>query len=176
MIFNKANVGCGYDLINDEGWVNIDKEVRDVAENFRVWDITTPPDDPDPEHNFVERFDFVLVNHVLCTMNDYAVHQALMNLHRCLKPGGHLQVIDMNILKVFESYQDNRLEDIPIAEGDYDDRLCFAISGYGTRLSLFTPGRMNNVLEQAGFRHIGQIAESEYDTRPKESLIFEAIK
>lgn len=175
MIYNKANIGCGYDIKPlEEGWLNIDNHVSEIVENLRIWDITTSP--TDLEYDLTESFDFVLVNHVLCTMNDYLVHQSLINLHRCLKPGGTLQVIDMDILKVFKSYEENRLEDIPIAEGDYDDRLCLAISGYGTRDSLYTPGRMNNVLYEAGFRLVSQKDESKYDTRPKESLIFEARK
>lgn len=174
MIFNKLNAGCGYDLKEEDGWLNTDTEVRGVGENFRLWDMTEAPNTL--EYDLTERFDFILVNHVLCTMNDWKVHQALLNLHRCLKPGGTLQVIDMDLLKVFKSYEENRLEDIPITEGDFDDRLCLAISGYGTRDSLYTCGRMHNVLTEAGFRVINNIGESEFDTRPKESLVFEAIK
>lgn len=174
VIFNKLNAGCGYDLKNDEGWLNTDKELRGVTENFRLWNLTDAPNTL--EYDLTERFEFILVNHVLCTMNDWQVHQALINLHRCLKPGGKLQAIDMDILKVFKSYEENRLEDIPIEEGDFDDRLCLAISGYGTRDSLYTPGRMHNVLSEAGFRTILHTDESEYDTRPKESLVFEAYK
>lgn len=177
MIYNKANIGCGYDIKPlEDGWINIDSELKEVVENFKIWDITTSPDNSDPELDFTERFDFMLVNHVLCTMNDYLVHKALINLHRCLKPGGKIQVIDMDILKVFSSFLDGRKEDIPIEFGEIDDRLCEAISGYGTRDSLYTPKRMQRVLESAGFRVIEQLSESEYDTRPKESLIFEATK
>lgn len=176
MIINKANIGCGFDLINDEGWLNIDKVSRGPAENFRLWDITEAPNNPKLEHDLTERFEFILVNHVLCTMNDYSVHQALINLHRSLKPGGKMQVIDMDLLKVFKSYQEGRINDIPIEEGDIDDRLCLAISGYGTRDSLYTPNRMQAVLEEAGFRVVKELSRSEYDTREKESLVFEAIK
>lgn len=174
MIFNKLNAGCGPDPIEEEGWLNVDKELRSVKENFRIWDITTPP--TELEHDLTERFDFILVNHVLCTMNDWLVHRALINLHRCLKPGGKLQVIDMDLLKVFKSYQEDRIGDIPIDEGDIDDRLCFAISGYGTRDSLYTSNRMENVLYEAGFRFVSEKDESEFNTRPKESLIFEGTK
>lgn len=174
MIFNKLNAGCGYDLINDEGWLNTDKELRGVQENFRIWNLTDAPNTL--EHDLTERFEFILVNHVLCTMNDYLVHQALINLHRCLKPGGTLQVIDMDIRKVFTSYLYGDIGAIPIEEGDIDDRLCLAISGYGTRDSLYTPKRMHTVLESAGFREIRQIGMSDYDTRPQESLIFKATK
>jgi hypothetical protein len=128
------------------------------------------------EHTWVESFDGGVINHVLCTMNDYSAHQVLINIHRMLKPGAKLTVIDMDLLKVFKSYQDGRIEDIPIEEGDIDDRLCLAISGYGTRDSLYTPKRMLKILEEAGFRTIVEVDSSEYDTRPKESLIFEVYK
>lgn len=176
MIYNKANIGCGYDLINDEGWLNIDKVSRGPAENFRLWDITEAPNNPKLEYDLTESFDFILLNHVLMSMNDYSVHQALINLHRSLKPNGVLHVIDMDLLKVFKSYEEGRIDDIPIEEGDIDARLCFAISGYGTRNSLFTPERMASVLEEAGFRIIEKLDNSQYDTRKKESLVFEAIK
>lgn len=174
MIFNKLNAGCGPSLINEEGWLNVDNHYVDHSDNFRLWDITKSP--TELEHDLTERFDFILVNHVLCTMGDYNVHQALINLHRCLKPNGILQVIDMDLLKVFESFEEGRYDDIPIEEGNPDFKLCMAISGYGTRKSLFTHKRMIDELISAGFREQKIVSESQYDTRPKESLIIEAIK
>lgn len=175
--FNKVNIGCGYDTINEESWLNVDKESRGPAENVRIWDVTSmAPDNVAPDYDYVERFEFALVNHVLCTMNEWQAHKALINIHRSLKPGGKVQIIDMDLLKVFAAYNEDRIEDIPIEEGDIDDRLTRAISGYGTRLSLYTPRRMETVLYEAGFRFVSQLDKSEYDTRPKESLIFEAAK
>lgn len=172
MDLNRANIGCGPDI--KEGWVNIDSKYPSLG--VKLWDITTPPDNNDPEYDFVERFDFILLNCVLCTMNDWSAHKALINLHRCLKPGGTLQVIDMDLLKVFKSYEDKRIEDIPINEGSIDARLCYAVSGYGTRLSVYTHNRVQEILAEAGFRIIKSLEESEFDTRPKESLVVEAIK
>lgn len=172
----KANIGCGFDI--KKGWANFDMSMNTdmitSSETTEVWDITTCPDKR--EHSLTEQFEFILVNHVLCTMHEYLVHQALINLHRCLKPGGVLQVIDMDLLKVFKSYQDGRYEDIPIEEGSPDAKLCNAISGYSTRNSLYTPNRMKEVLVEAGFREVRVLDSSEHDTRPKESLIVEAIK
>jgi hypothetical protein len=174
MIFKKLNAGCGPDLINEKDWLNVDNHSVYPQDNFRIWDITTSP--TELEHDLTERFEFVLLNHVLCTMNDHLAHKALINLHRTLKPGGKLQVIDMDILKVFKSYQEGRVHDIPIEEGSIDDRLCLAISGYGTRDSLYTPLRMSKVLIEAGFRVVTHLNDSEYDTRPNESLVIEATK
>lgn len=165
-----ANYGCGYDIKDeDKGWINFD--VRHNGGTMRVWDMTQ-----DPEPIMIEHFDAGLLNHVLCTMNDDTAHRVLINIHRTLKPGARLQVIDMDILKVIKAYEENRAEDIPIAQGDIDSKLCFALSGYGTRLSLYTPKRMELVLREAGFRLIRQLDSGEFDTRPNESLVFEATK
>jgi SAM-dependent methyltransferase len=171
-VISKANIGCGFDI--KSGWTNIDNVHRTSREgaDFQLYDIT---EEQFPD-NFKEQFDFALLNHTLCTMNDFSAHEALINIHRTLKPGGKLQVIDMDLLKVFKAYQEGRIHDIPITEGSIDDRLCLAISGYGTRLSLYTPLRMCKVLVEAGFRIVLPINESEYDTRPFESLIVEAVK
>ncbi len=176
VIFNKLNAGCGRDLINEQGWLNVDNDVVYPQENFRIWDITKAPNNPDLEYDLTEGFEFILVNHVLCTMNEWLVHQTLINLHRALKPNGRLHVVDMDLLKVFQSYQDGRKEDIPIEEGTIDARLCLAISGYGTRDSLYTHQRMCEVLQEAGFRVVESLEDSPYDTRKKESLVVEARK
>lgn len=175
--FKFANYGSGPDLkesTEEEKWYNFDSIFVNGSignDSFHYWDMTQTPED-----KYIERFDGGVINHVLCTMNDYLVHKALINIHRTLKPGAKLVVIDMDLLKVFKSYEEGRSEDIPIDEGSIDDKLCFAISGYSTRDSLYTPARMAKVLEEAGFRKVVQLESSEYDTRPKESLVFEATK
>ena len=174
MIFSKLNVGCGPNLVNTYGWLNIDSYYTHISDNFREWDITTPI--IELENDLTEKFDFVLVNHVLCTMNPYEVRSALMNLHSCLKPNGIIQIIDMDLVKVFKSYEEKRYHDIPIKEGNADFKLCMAISGYGTRKSLFTKKRMIDELKLVGFRETETIKSSEHDTRPNESFIIEAIK
>ncbi len=176
-----ANYGCGPDWMRDTAekrWINFDSRMDwagyrtlNSTDQFKLWDMTKAPED-----QWVEWFHGGVLNHVLCTMNDYNAHQVLINIHRTLKPGAKLTVIEMDLLKVFKSYEEGRVNDIPISEGTIDDRFCFAISGYGTRNSVYTPARMEKVLTEAGFRVIIRKEESEYDTRPKESLIFEATK
>lgn len=176
-----ANFGCGPDIkesTEDVEWFNFDRVLTSENignDHLHLWNMTQDPHGQ-MEHTWVESFDGGLINHVLCTGNDYSAHQMLINIHRMLRPGGKLIVIDMDLLKVFKSYQDGRPEDIPIEDGSPDAKLCFAISGYGTRLSLYTPERMKEVLTEAGFRIVKQLDSSEYDARPKESLIFEATK
>ena len=174
MIFNKLNAGRGYNLIDEEGWLNVDTELRGVKENFRLWDITKAPNTL--EHDLTERFDFILLNHVLCTMNYHNVHQALINIHRSLKPNGKLQVIDMDLEKAINAYSNNRPELIPIEEGSIDYKMCMHISSYGTRYSLYTVPVMQQVLKEAGFRETKKMYHSEFDSRPNESLIVEATK
>ena len=38
MIFNKLNAGCGPDIINEAGWLNVDNHLIDPQENFRIWE------------------------------------------------------------------------------------------------------------------------------------------
>ena len=164
------NFGCGFDI--REGWVNVDtnKELLTLNSDIWQWDAMREP----PTN--LRDFDFILVNHVLCTMKPDQVNTVLKNLRLALKDGGKIEVIDMDLLKVFESYQDGRYEDIPIAEGEPDEKLCFAISGYGTRLSLFTVNSLKDILGDAGFFGAIDVDKSEFDTRPKESLIVGAFK
>lgn len=176
-----ANFGSGPDIKKDDHikWYNIDNYVPTQAigdDSFIFWDMTQWLDSDKTDFELTEKFDGGVINHVLCTMNDYQAHLTLINIHRTLKPGAKLIVIDMSLLKVFNSYAEGRLEDIPISEGTLDDRLCLAISGYGTRKSLYTPARMMTVLKEAGFRTVRMLDGHQYDTRPKESLIFEATK
>lgn len=180
-----ANFGCADDPIYEEGvrWHNFDKDHKTFMisdDDSGVWDLTESPDLHTSrwgtQGRYVEFFDGGVINHVLCTMNDRLAHKVLTNIHRSLKPGGELTVIDMDLNKVITSYQEGRSEDIPIEEGSIDDKLCFAISGYGTRHSLYTIERMRKVLTEAGFRIHAYQEKSKYDTRPKESLVFKAIK
>jgi hypothetical protein len=164
----KWNLGCGFDI--KEGWFNTNYFSHIPVDGAVYLDALEEHEDMKGE------FDFILVNHVLCTMKDDLALRVLRNCRAALVDGGTIQVIDMDLLKVFKSYEENRLEDLPISEGDFDDRLCLAISGYGTRNSLYTCGRMHNVLTEAGFHMVNNLGSSEFDTRPKESLVFEAIK
>jgi predicted SAM-dependent methyltransferase len=166
------NFGCGPDI--KDGWTNVDIVARPgvfIWNGMSFANISGRRVQPQ-----LWDYDFILVNHVLCTMKPHDVRDVLRGLFETLKVGGKIQIIDMDLLKVFKAYQEGRADDVPIEEGDIDDRLCFAISGYGTRLSLYTPERMNNVLKDAGFGLIENIESSKYDTRPKESLVFEAYR
>lgn len=164
------NFGCGFDI--REGWVNVDtnKELLTLNSDIWQWDAMREP----PTN--LRDFDLILVNHVLCTMKPHEVKEVLKNLRLALKEGGKIEVIDMDLLKVFNAYTDQRPQDIPIEHGNADEKLCYAISGYGTRLSLYTPMRMYDVLEEAEFEDIQQYESSEFDTRSKESLVFGAYR
>ncbi len=122
-----------------------------------------------------EGYDLALVNHVLCTMKPQEVAMFLDNTYDILKPGGTIIVIDVDIMKAYNDYFMNEGKNLPIQEQDKDYNLCMHLSGYGTRLSLYTPQRMADVLSIAGFTKIRPI-ETPFNTRPLESLAFEATK
>lgn len=170
----KMNLGCGFDI--KQGWTNIDQDQRvmsryEYGKDIEGWNVVFPPPD-----FYWNRYDFVLINHVLCTMKPSDVNKVLENARMCLKDGGRLQVIDMDLLKAFDDYESGNSSLFPIADGDIDYKLCMHVSGYGTRLSLYTVKHLHDLLIGAGFKSAKMLLESEYDTRPDESLILEATK
>lgn len=166
------NLGCGPEIFENgyEGyeWRNVDSTYK----HENVENIDLRYDKP----LVGEGYDFALVNHVLCTMRPEEVDMFLKNVHSILKQGGWIQVIDVDVMKAFGDYLMNDGDGLPIQDRDKDYNLCMHLSGYGTRLSLYTPKRMEDVLSIAGFGNIRQVLKSAFNTRPKESLVFEAQK
>lgn len=161
----RLNVGCGPDLKKD--WINIDHVAQKTNYDFVCQNILEPFRTPPA--------DFILINHVLCTMNYQNALEVLMNAHIALKTGGKLQVIDMDLLKAFDSYNFNPNE-LPIKSGSDDYKLCMHISGFSTRMSLYTPRLLKELLLITGFREVVVLGNSEHDLRPLESVIVEATK
>lgn len=161
----RLNVGCGPDLKKD--WINIDHVAQKTNYDFVCQNILEPFRTPPA--------DFILINHVLCTMNYQNALEVLKNAHRALKAGGKLQVIDMDLLKAFDSYNFNPNE-LPIKSGSDDYKLCMHISGFSTRMSLYTPRLLKELLLITGFREVVVLGNSEHDLRPLESVIVEATK
>lgn len=162
------NFGCGLDI--KEGWINVD---RYYAYEVEYWDSV---ENVVPE-NWKGAFDFILVNHVLCTMRPSDVIETLKKLAEMLRDDGKIHIIDMDITMAIAMYQHGH-DEFPIREGTLDHNFLMHVSGYGTRLSLFTPKYMAEILSDLGFRHIHPIPadQDKYDTRPLESLRFEATK
>src|SRR5690606_28067599 len=153
-----------------EGWLNTNYFSQPPVDGAIYFDaLESTPD-------MLNQFDFILVNHMLCTMKEELAIIVLSNAYSWLKEGGVIHVIDMDLLKMFEHYQKGDADLIPIEQGDIDSKLCNAISGYGTRLSLYTRKHLENLLLNVGFRSVVQLDTSKYDTRPNESLIVEATK
>lgn len=165
----RLNLGCGFDV--KKGWVNADNR-PDVPSLDVYWHDFTGKVTSDWE----EAFDFILINHVLCTMKPEEALEVLKNARKMLKPKGRVQVIDMDLTKAFLAYAHSYEDELPIAEGSIDHKLCMHISGYGTRLSHYTAPHLSERLLEAGYSLVRQLKESKYDTRPDESVIIEAIK
>lgn len=165
----KLNLGCGFDI--RDGWLNINHYSHIPVEG--AWYL-----DARCEHlDMIEKFDFILINHVLCTMIPDDVNKVLRNVKQWLKPGGTVHIIDMDIMSAFEMYGNNK-DDFPVTSGSIDYNFLMHVSGFGTRLSLFTEKYLAELLDSIGFVNIKSIPEDEdeYDTRKKESLRMEATK
>lgn len=171
----KMNLGCGFDI--KDGWLNVDNHHIDTRGNiirdFALWDIKNDfvPDD------WLKAFDFILINHVICTMRPDDANLAIHKAKLMLKPGGKLQIIDMDMRKAIDAFQNNRSELLPVRGDTIDEQFLMHVSGYGTRLSLYTEAYLTQLLKEAhGFSSVAVVRDSEYDLRPDESLTVEATK
>lgn len=163
----RMNLGCGPDIKED--WVNVDTR---IAQGIEYWDARNVL-----PKNWEEQFDFILINHVLCTMIPSDVDLVLKNVLKALKPGGVVQIIEMDMLKAYEDYYKFNAINLPIFDDhDPDYKLTMHVSGYGTRLSLYTPNRLWTLFKKHGFSGARILQSSEYDLRPSESTIVEGIK
>lgn len=164
----KMNLGCGYDL--KDGWFNTNHAAHQKVEGAWILDAR----DEDPAMN--GKFDFILVNHVLCTMPYNDVRKVLANIHNWLQPEGKVQIIDMDLGKAAQAWVDKNQDAIPVNERNLDWNFCMHVAGYSTRPSLFTASVMRDLLVEAGFNKFVIRDDSEYDTRPLESFTIEATK
>ncbi len=165
---NRMNLGCGPDL--KEGWLNVDSEYDPLHPDRPCWDMRGGP-----FGQWVEAFDFVLVNHVFTTMTYDEVEIGLQHILEILKPGGVLEVIEMDAEKSFRSFQRGEIKAFPGFEGSIDNRFVRHLVGFG-RKSLWTENSTTEALERAGFTKVNNYYKSENDLRPKESLVVRGTK
>lgn len=165
----KLNLGCGFEI--REGWLNTNHFSHEPVQGAVYLDATTDHNDA------IGVFDFILINHVLCTLKPDDVDKILANVYKWLKPGGIVHIIDMDITLAIDSYK-NGFSDFPIDNGSIDYNFLMHVSGFGTRLSLFTPQYMKELLYKHNFKDIHSILaiDDMYDTRKGESLRLEATK
>lgn len=161
----RINIGCGLNDIK-EGWVNADIIQADGVE---LWNILWRSPDI-----WIEQFDEALINHTLCLFSYDEVVSALKNVKDCLKKGGVLEVIDIDLLKAYECYEKEDFDGFPGYTGSIDERICKHLVGYG-RKSIFTSRFMMELLQEAGYINT-EIAQSANDLRPKQSFVVKATK
>ncbi len=163
----KWNLGCGFDI--KEGWFNTNHFSHEPVDGAVYMDILK--EDP----AIINQIDYILINHVFCVMSYEEVKIALNKIHKYLKDGAVIEVIDFDILKAYDNREANCREAFPGFKGSIDELFCKSIVGYG-RKSIYTPMLMSDKLKQAGFKDVKIHSWSEYDIRPLESLIIKAIK
>lgn len=163
----KWNLGCGTDI--KEGWFNTNHQSHVPVEGAVYLDALV-------EHfDMYEKFDFVLVNHVFCTLSYDEVDLMLRNIYRTMQDGATIEIIDMNPLKAFRALERGDVDALPGFEGSIDNRFTRHLVGFG-RKSLWTPDSVCEALERAGFKNPLDYHKSGYDLRPKESLVVKATK
>ena len=167
------NIGCGPEIFENgyqgyDQWRNVDS----VYKHPQVENVDMRYARPIVS----EGYDFALINHVLCTMRPEEALIVLNHTYDILRPGATIQVIDVDIMKAFDDYLHNEGKLLPIQDGNKDYNMCMHLSGYGTRLSLYTTQRMMDDLAEAGFKEMKQVENSPYNTRPTESLVIQATK
>lgn len=167
----KLNLGCGPHIL--PGFINSDITELYDGETGNKLDIAVF--DATQEVPYKD-LDFILVNHVLCTMNPNYAEAVLRNCYDALKVGGQILVIDVDMMKAYSAYHNKQPELFPINGGSLDYKFTMHLSGFGTRLSLYTKEYMREVLRKCGFINPISYRESEYDLRPKESLVVGATK
>lgn len=165
------NIGCGPDIFQNgymgyEQWRNVDSVYR----HPEVENIDIRYKSP-----IADNYDFVLVNHTLCLLTYEEVDSALINLSNVLRRGGVIEVIDMDVLKAIDNLQNCEREGFAGHDGHIEEMFCKHLVGYG-RQSLYTPSTMGEKLKKAGFHNIKILESSQYDLRPKESLIVQGTK
>lgn len=166
---NKINIGCGPDL--KVGWVNTDNNMSgDWVTDAEFWDITQRA--PEKWHN---QFDFALVNHTLCLLSYDDADKALINIKEVLKPGGVLQVIDMDTLLAFSNLDKRDPECYGGHTGSLLEQMCKHLVGFG-RKSIYTTTTMLEKMLDSGYTNVRGFIESEHNIRPKESFVVEGTK
>lgn len=162
---NKINIGSGPDI--KDGWVNSDLV---PLPGIELWDLRWRPRDA-----WIEAFDKALINHTLCLLSYEEAETALGYIKNILRPGGELEVIDVDVNNMYRNYKNNEPEIFVGLSGTIDELFCKSLVGYG-RKSLYTAQSMMEMVERAGFHDIKSLRKSENDSRPKESLIVKAKK
>lgn len=162
----RMNFGCGPDI--KDGWVNVDIVSSPGIEYWNIVENVVP-------ENWKNKFDYILVNHVFCTLGYEEAALGLSKLRECLIDGGIIEVIDMNPLKAFRSLERGEIEAFVGFDGSIDNRFTRHLIGYGRR-SLWTPDSMCEILESVGFTKALEYFVSEYDVRPRESFVVKAVK
>lgn len=163
----KWNLGCGFDI--KEGWFNTNHQSHSPVEGAVYLDAL------EFHIDMVNKFDYILVNHTLCVLTYEEAEKALCYAHHYLKESGVIEVIEMDLLKSFENYKNSDIEAFPGFTGSLDNRFCRHLVGYG-RKAIYTTKLVEELLRSCGFNNIKGQAKSQYDLRPKESLIVGATK
>lgn len=158
---------------------------------WRWWDDTGnhyPEPIQLPEKRIVDHFDYVVANHVFNEMAPGDVPRALQHIRATLRPGGALRLLVPDLMGAITAYMrfDGLWFPTPPEMTDIDTQFCTYVTWHGTQRSVYTAKLMEDLLWKAGFMAVERVRPTEtttrydaittLDSRPGESLIFEATK
>lgn len=174
----RMNLGCGYE--QPEGWVNLD--VLDYGQEHR-YDVLAGL----PFSRYT--FDYIVAHHTLQMFNYTELPKVLAELRRILKPGRPLRVSVPDPIRAFEAYKSGNRQSLVIpsnVERTLGGAFSAYITWYGTNKTLFTFEFAKDLFLREGWSKVLQCGYQDsttacegirdLDSRPKESLYFEAYK
>lgn len=183
----RANVGCGTQM--PDGWDNFDI----MGAEAYFWDVRCPMDSwnlnqNDGKHPVTNRYDYVVSSFALQELDFHELPKALDNLYAILKPGGALRILVPNVMLPFKALLEHNEKWFPQDErsGGLDGKFCSYVTWFGTVRSVFTAGYLTELFCKGQWSRIGPSVYGdtrtaypgivELDSRPKEALVFEALK
>lgn len=135
-------------------------------------------------------FDYVVSHHGLMMLAEDELVPALRELRRVTKPGGWLRLSVPDLPTAIEAWACGSKQWFPLDAPDVDTALCRYITQGGATRSVFTEGRLQRLLNEAGWLDPTGVAHgislaaqrgADYgitalDSRPDESIYMEARK
>lgn len=175
----RLNFGCGPQ--KRANWDNLDPDPRWKADHPMVLrDVGFESD----------LFDLVVANHVLMMIPWPELLATVVEIHRILRPGGVLRIIEPDLIGAFEAFLAGSRDYFPIPDvlaESVDGKFCFYVTQAGATRTVVTYGFLVELCQSAGFSSVVELDPGSstlpdayeptiLDSRENESIFVEARK